>query len=534
MKRTLTILAIVLALIGGAFVVGWLYYRANPAAWEAFVAEMSGESPTTSTTSAASRPNIRPSRPSGALLASGNIEVEEVSVAAQLGGRIVSITAAEGESVTSGATLLQLDRRSLLAQRDQAVANVAQAEATLDAAQAELNRAQAGTTAEEIASAESAVLAAEGVLAAAEAAQAQAEINAQSARTVEASESSVALAEAAVARAQGEVAAANAGLDAAQAELARLQAGARPQEIAMYQALLNQAQSEFLLYESIHFVNFIDKDIGGWPEEQARYQRESARGARDAAQARLELAKAGASSQEIAAAAAAVAAARARVTIAQAGVAAAEAELAAAQAAPQTTEDQVAVAEMGITAASAQVAVAEGRLAQAQAQLAQLKAGATPQQIAALQAQVDQAEAGLAAAEAALKALDIQIEQTTLTAPVGGIVVEQLMQVGELATPGSPLFTLADLDEVKLTVYVPEAELGKVALGQPVVVTVDAYDDPFTGEVSYIASEAEFTPKNVQTQEERVHMVFAVQVQLDNPDHLLKPGMPADAVFGEE
>ena len=86
--------------------------------------------------------------------------------------------------------------------------------------------------------------------------------------------------------------------------------------------------------------------------------------------------------------------------------------------------------------------------------------------------------------------------------------------------------------EVTLTVYVPEAELGRVSLGQNAEVNVDAYDERFPGEVVHIASQAEFTPKNVQTQEERVHMVFAVKIRLDNPEHLLKPGMPADAIFG--
>ncbi|UCG26186.1 MAG: efflux RND transporter periplasmic adaptor subunit, partial [Chloroflexota bacterium] len=100
-----------------------------------------------------------------------------------------------------------------------------------------------------------------------------------------------------------------------------------------------------------------------------------------------------------------------------------------------------------------------------------------------------------------------------------------------LAVPGAALFTLADLDQVTLTVYVPEAELGKVALDQEVEVTVDAYEQVFPGRVTHIASQAEFTPKNVQTQDERVHMVFAVKIQLDNPDHQLKPGMPADAIF---
>jgi multidrug efflux pump subunit AcrA (membrane-fusion protein) len=94
------------------------------------------------------------------------------------------------------------------------------------------------------------------------------------------------------------------------------------------------------------------------------------------------------------------------------------------------------------------------------------------------------------------------------------------------------LLTLADLDRVTLTVYVPESDLGQVQLGQPVSVTVDAYPERvFPGTAVFVASEAEFTPKNIQTREERVNMVFAVKVKLPNGDHALKPGMPADAVL---
>ncbi len=327
---------------------------------------------------------------------------------------------------------------------------------------------------------------------------------------------------------------ANANHAAAVAELNRLQAGATPEEIAMYQALVNQAQSNFLYYENIHFTNFIDRDIGGAPEEQARYLREAARGARDAAQAQLDQALAGASSSEIAAAGAAVNAANGQVAIAEAGVAAAEAELARAQAIPETTEDRVAIADAAVLTAQAQVKMAEGQLARMEAEAARLKVGATPEEIATLEAQVSQAEAALTAAEAASHTIQIELGRTTLIAPVGGVILQRLAHVGELASPGAPLFTLADLDEVTLTVYVPEAELGKVSLGQTVDISVDAYDEIFTGEVSHIASEAEFTPKNVQTQEERVHMVFAVKIRLQNTDHQLKPGMPADAIFQSE
>jgi multidrug resistance efflux pump len=493
---------------------------------------MGGESISVpSSASSAPRRIIRPARALGALVASGNIEAEEVLVAAELGGRITELDASEGDEVGAGDLMLSLDSRALLAQNEAAKANIAQAQGALGAAQAQLDAARAGATVEEIAAAEAAVAAAEGALAAAEAAAIQAEAQANSARTVKASESAVAAAEAALAQAESGVELANANLAAANATLSGVLAGARPEEIAQFQYLVNQAQSEFLLLENIHFVEYIDKDIGGWPEERARYQRESARNARDAVQSQLDLLKAGASDSEAAAAYAAVAAAQAQVAMAEAGVDAAQAALAQAQASPGTKEDQVASAEAGIAAAGAGVKVAEGQLAQAQAQLDRLRAGATPEEIAGLEAQVAQAQAAVGSAEALRDALEIQLEQTNVTAPVSGVILQRLLQVGELASPGAPLFTLANLDEVTLTVYVPEAELGRVALGQEAEVLVDAYNQGFPGEVVHIASQAEFTPKNVQTQEERVHMVFAVKIRLDNPEHLLKPGMPADAIF---
>jgi len=526
-KRLVIIIAVVLGIIVGAFAIGWIYYRLNPDELSALSAELSGEGED----SPAPRVVRRPALSVGGLKASGNIEADEVSIAAQVGGRIIEIAADEGDVVTAGDDLLHVDQSSLLAQREAIQASIAQAKAVLDGTQAALDQAKKGATKEEIAAAEAAVLAAQGAVAAAEAARDQAVIGASSARSVQEVESSVAMAEANVAQAEGAVDVAKASLAGAAAELARVQAGARPEEIAMYQFLVNQAQSEFLITEQVHFENFIDKEIGGGGEERARYTRESARNARDAAQAQLDLAKAGASAEEISAALAAISAAQGQVAIAEAGVEMAEAELARAQANPETTLDNVAVADVEITAAEAQVKIAGGQLAQAEAELARLRAGATAESIAALEAQRAQAQAALAATVANLKALDIELARTDLVAPSGGVILQSLVHEGELAAPGAPLFTLADLDEVTLTVYVPEAELGKVALGQAADVSVDAYDQLFPGEVSYIASQAEFTPKNVQTQEERVHMVFAVKIRLENGDHTLKPGMPADAVF---
>jgi HlyD family secretion protein len=178
-----------------------------------------------------------------------------------------------------------------------------------------------------------------------------------------------------------------------------------------------------------------------------------------------------------------------------------------------------------VTAAEAQYRVAEAALQMAQAQLDALRAGATAEEIAAAEAQVEQAQA-------ALGTLTVLRDKLTIVAPVGGQVLERSSHEGELAVPGATLLTLGDLDEVTLTIYVPEDRLGQVLIGQPVEVRVDSFPErTFTGTVVAIANEAEFTPRNVQTQEERVNMVFAVDVGIPNPDHALKPGLPADAVI---
>lgn len=178
-------------------------------------------------------------------------------------------------------------------------------------------------------------------------------------------------------------------------------------------------------------------------------------------------------------------------------------------------------------AAKAQYDIASSAVEVAQAQVEALKMGATPEQIAAVQAQVE-------AARAALQTLQVQGRKMQLRAPISGWVLERPVHVGEVAVPGAPLMTIADLDQLSLTVYVPEDWLGWIQIGQSVPVTVDAYPNrTFTGTVVSISNRAEFTPKNVQTRQERVNMVFAVEIRLTNPDHALKPGMPADAVLAK-
>jgi HlyD family secretion protein len=178
-----------------------------------------------------------------------------------------------------------------------------------------------------------------------------------------------------------------------------------------------------------------------------------------------------------------------------------------------------------IAAAEAQYRAAEAAVDMAQAQLDGLKAGATAEEIAVAEAQVEQARAGL-------DSLIVLRNKQIIVAPVGGVVLEVNIHTGELTVPGGTMLTLGQLDQVTLTVYVPENRLGQVKIGQQVAVSVDSFPGrTFEGTVVRIAEEAEFTPRNVQTKEERVNMVFAVDVRIPNPDHALKPGVPADAMI---
>jgi len=124
----------------------------------------------------------------------------------------------------------------------------------------------------------------------------------------------------------------------------------------------------------------------------------------------------------------------------------------------------------------------------------------------------------------------IQIDNAKIFAPISGRVIKKTAEMGETVFPGVPLLTLADLSKVTLKIYLKETEVGRVRLGQAVKVKVDAYPkESFEGKISYVSPSAEFTPKNIQTKDERVKLVFAVKIIIPNPKELLKPGLPADA-----
>ncbi len=412
-----------------------------------------------------------------ALSASGFIEAEEFSHTAEVSGRISQLLADEGDEVQQGDTLAILDDALTQAQ-------LREAQAAVQIAQAALAQVKAGPRPETIRQAEA-------TLAQAQAARDGAYQGWQDALAIRNDPQEI-----------------EAQIDAARAQL----------EVAEYQlqaaaAATGASQAEYdMLARAADFVSHPSKIyIGTHPLTGNRmyFTFKPGKGEREEVYFQWNL-----STQRLTSSWEAVAMAQA----ARDGAQAALEDLRAIRENPQELDTQVDMAK-------AQYERAEAAVQAAQAQLEALKTGATQEQIAVAEAQVKQAQA-------AADLLKVQLDKMTLTSPTSGLVMERTVHRGEMAAAGATLMTIANLDEVTLTIYIPEDEIGKVKVGQTVEVSVDSFPGKvFEGRVSYIASEAEFTPKNVQTKKERVNMVFAVKVKIPNPEHELKPGMPADAVI---
>lgn len=413
---------------------------------------------------------IREDQTDGQYSVSGFIEADEIILAAEIKGRITRITVEEGDFVEADQVLVELDTALLEAE-------IAQTQAKIETAKAHLAKIKAGVRAEEIAKAEAAV--------------SMAEANAEAAQTLW--QNAIMLRD-------------------------------NPQELEMQ---IDAAKTALELAELKIEYAIPLKDVGEAMWELRRWQRDDVfeetftckrgkcftirapEGAKQQVSVTWNLA--GADMWE------------AWVDLNTAIVERDNAEIALndllqIKSDPQEAHVQVVDAEAAYQTAQVEVAVA-------QAQLDLLKAGARKEQIAVAQAQVEQAEAVLAS-------LNVQRDKRTLLAPLAGWVVEQPAHEGEMATPGAPLMTLADVTDVTLTIYVPEPDIDTLSIGQQVDVFVDAFPgEAFAGRLIFINDEAEFTPKNVQTKEERINTVFAVKIKLDNEDQRLKPGMPADAIF---
>ena len=168
------------------------------------------------------------------------------------------------------------------------------------------------------------------------------------------------------------------------------------------------------------------------------------------------------------------------------------------------------------------VASAQSRVRTAEEVHAKLKAGARPEE-------VDAARARVAAVSAQIATLEKNAADASVPSPVGGIVIEKLVEVGEVIAPRAPALVVVDLDRAWADVFVPEPAVPRIKIGQPATIFTDAGGTGLAGTVGYISPKAEFTPRNVQTAEERSKLVYRVRINVDNKEGILKQGMPVEA-----
>jgi len=169
--------------------------------------------------------------------------------------------------------------------------------------------------------------------------------------------------------------------------------------------------------------------------------------------------------------------------------------------------------------------LADSQLKQAQQAIKKIKRLSRNEEIEMARARVEQAKWSL-------KLAGERVKDCEIISPIDGVVLKKVFEAGEYVMPGSTIALLTDLKKIRVIVYLPEADVFRIKYGQKVKVKVDAFKDKsFEGKVVYISSKAEFTPKNIQTKDERVKLMFQVKILVDNPEMILKPGLPADVEF---
>lgn len=289
-----------------------------------------------------------------------------------------------------------------------------------------------------------------------------------------------------------------ADVKAASALLTQLRVGSRPEEIDQAKAAMEQSQAQ--LNELL---------AGSRTQEIAAAEAALARAQADAQRARLDFERYARLFQKV------------NVSAQQYDAAKAANEM--AQAREQEAAQQLALVREGPR--REQIEQARAALEQARDHYALVKEGPRREE-------VEQAQARLDAAQDALVLAQTQLGYATLRAPFSGVVLTKNVEPGEYVSPGTPVITIADLKDVWLRGYIDETDLGRVKLGQRVWITTDTFPGKkYDGHVSFISDKAEFTPKSVQTDKERVRLVYRIKVDVPNPNVELKAGMPADGLI---
>jgi len=414
----------------------------------------------------------------GALSASGTIETVEVTLSPEIGGKISEVSVDEGDMVQAGDPLFRLDDSLLQAQRAVAAASLDLARAAASTADAALATAQANY---------------------------ELTLNAARAESAANRTSDWRAANPAgytlpggyfsradqIAAAQAEVDNALAARDAAQAKLDGLLDNSANADFVAAEKRLNADRAALVVAQDVLArANFsANADL-----------RDSAQSAYDDAKAETEDAQAAYDDL--------------KDSDSATGIITARADLAATQERYESAQDRLLALQTGVYSP---------RLGAAQAALEQAQAAA------------DQAHLTIAQAQASLALLDTQIAKLTVTTPADGVILTRAIQPGEVVPAGASAIKLGRLDSLTITVYVPEDRYGNLSLGQSATVSVDSFPgETFSATIVHIADQAEFTPRNVQTVEGRTSTVFAVRLQVQDPNGKLKPGMPADVVFSDQ
>ena len=408
------------------------------------------------------------------LSASGTFSALETNISSEISGKVTEINVREGDEVEVGQALFKIDDEVIQAQYDQASAAVNAAEAAVETA---VNQAASADAQYQLAL---------------QAALMQELPNREALWATETPENyqpawyfyKTEL----VAAAQTGVENAEDALATALADLAKEQSNASSKDFTAAENRLAVAQSELTVaINTLNMVNTGDDD-----ELKATAEKN-----KTAAQAEFDSALAEYQRFLTTSAADAIIQARSRVAVAQANLDNARSSLLSLQTGDQSL--QVIAAKAAAEAAASGVKQAE--------------------------AAVEQAKQGLALAQ-------LQLDRATVKAPISGVVVTRNLEIGDLVVAGGTVMRIAQLDTLNLVVYLPEDQYGKVSLGDSVNITVDSFSNrAFSGEIIHIADEAEYTPKNVQTESGRKATVYAVKIEVANADHKLKSGMPADAEF---
>ncbi len=411
----------------------------------------------------------------GALTASGTIEAVEVTISSEIGGKVAKVYVEEGDIVQAGDPLFQMDDTLLQAQRSIAAANLDLANAAAETAKRAQETAEANYNL----------------------AYNAARLESAAART-----SDWRAANPAGYTLPGGYFSQNEEIAAATAEVDAACSARDTAQTALNDLTLDPANADFIAAE-IRLANaraslLVAQDV------LTRANLSTSAELRDAAQSAYNDANT---------------------------------ELDDAQSAYDDLKDTDAADT--IVTARAELSVAEERCQAAQDRLLALQIGIYSPKVAAAQAILNQAveaaqQAGkaVAQAEANLALIDAQIAKLTITAPSDGVILTRLVQPGEIIPAGSSAIKLGRLDNLTITVFVPEDRYGELSLGQSASVSVDSFPgETFSAAIIHISDQAEFTPRNVQTVEGRSSTVYAVKLQVQDPDGKLKPGMPADVMF---